>query len=372
MTVINTSQHAPMPSSAPSAPLAERARLLLRSRLRRDRLLRFVVGGGAFVVIAAVLGIPAFLLSGAGLAPADMTTLWPLVAGSLKAAVCAAVFAFPLALGAAAWCARFARPGLRAWLKPMFEIFEAVPAVVLGLVAAVTLAPWLARHVLGVVVFLALVPLALAAAGVAWQSFAPAAWRRAADGREAWLAVPVILGVFALALPGGGWLALVLPAALSEPATPWNALLVGIVLALSIMPTMFSLAEDALFAVPAGLADGAYALGATRWQALTSLVLRAASPGLVAALLLGFSRALGETMIVLMASGNTPVASANPLAGLRSIAANLALEAPEAMPGSPQYRTLLTSALMLFAACFVLTSMAEAVRGRLRQRYAGL
>jgi phosphate transport system permease protein len=254
----------------------------------------------------------------------------------------------------------------------LFEIFEAVPAVVLGLIAAITLAPWLARHVLGAVAFLVLTPFALALAGMAWQSFAPVAWQRRFEGREPWLAVPVVVVVFVLALPLGAMFASVLPAAVSEPATPWNALLVGLVLALSVMPTMFSLAEDALFAVPAGLADGAYALGATRWQALVSLVLRAASPGLVAALLLGFSRALGETMIVLMASGNTPVASADPLAGLRSIAANLALEAPEAMPGGAHYRTLLTSALLLFGACFALTSVAEAVRAQLRRRYAAL
>lgn len=372
MTVTNTPQHAPMPVSAPAAPLAARALARLPSRLRRERLLGVFVTGAAVVVIAAVLGIPAFLLLDAGVEPVQFERLWPLLAGSFKAALFALAFAFPLALAAAAWCARFARPRLRAWLKPLFELFEAVPAVVLGLVAAVTLAPWLARHVLAFVAFLALAPLALAAAGVAWQTFAPRAWQRRCDGREAWLAVPALVAVAVLAAALGGPLATVLPEALSQPATPWNALVVGVVLGLSVMPTMFSLAEDALFAVPASLSDGAYALGATRWQALAGLILRAASPGIAAAVLLGFSRALGETMIVLMASGNTPLVDADPLTGLRSIAANLALEAPEAAPGGAHYRLLLTSALWLFGACFVLNSIAEGVRGRLRRRYAAL
>lgn len=361
-----------MPVSALAAPLSERALVRLPSRLRREWALRVLVTCAAVAVVAAVIGIPLFLFVDAGIGVAPWLELWPLLVGSFKAALFALVFAFPLALAAAAWCARFARPRMRAWLKPAFELFEAVPAVVLGLVAAVTLAPWFASRVLAFVAFLALAPPVLAAAGAAWQSLAPRAWQRRCDGREIWLALPVLAALAAFAIVIGEPLAALVPAALAQPSTPWNALLVGIVLGLAVMPTVFSLAEDALFAVPASLADGASALGATRWQALTRLILHAASPGIVAAALLGFSRALGETMIVLMASGNTPVAGADPLTGLRSVAANLALEAPEAMPGGAHYQFLLTSALVLVGACFVLNAIAEGVRGRLRRRYAAL
>ena len=123
-----------MPVSASAAPLAARALDRLPSRLRRERLLGVLVTSAAVVVIAAVLGIPAFLLLDAGAEPVALERLWPLLTGSVKAALFALAFALPLALFAAAGCARFARPALRAWLKPLFEMFEAVPAVVLGLI----------------------------------------------------------------------------------------------------------------------------------------------------------------------------------------------------------------------------------------------
>ncbi|MCU7372939.1 hypothetical protein PEC18_19305 [Paucibacter sp. O1-1] len=239
--------------------------------------------------------------------------------------------------------------------------------MVLGLVASVTVAPWLARHVVSVAAFAALLPVALGAVGLAWPS-APAGWRRRATGYEPWLCVPVIAGVaLAVWLIGSG---ITHALGVGEPATPQNLLLVGIVLGLAVMP-MLTLAEDALF-VPAHLTDGALALGAFRWQALVRLVVPAAALGLFAAVLLCLSRALGETMIVPMAKGNTPDATGNPFVGLRAISANLALEAPEAVPGSAHYRLLLTSALLLFVLCFILNSVADAACVRLRRRLAGL
>ncbi|UXI69572.1 ABC transporter permease subunit [Tahibacter amnicola] len=354
-------------SAAPSPGQVFRAQLA--RRLRRERWTNGVIRCAAVAVLAAVAGIPTFLLVDAGVSSASWAALRPVFVGSLKAAFAAMVVALPLGLFAAAWCARFASPATRAWLKPVFELIEAVPAVVLGLVASVTVAPWLARHVVSVAAFAALLPVALGAVGLAWPS-APAGWRRRATGYEPWLCVPVIAGVALAAWLIGSGITHAL--GVGEPATPWNLLLVGIVLGLAVMPMLFTLAEDALFAVPAHLTDGALALGASRWQALVRLVVPAAAPGLFAAVLLCLSRALGETMIVLMASGNTPDATGNPFVGLRAISANLALEAPEAVPGSAHYRLLLTSALLLFVLCFILNSVADAVRVRLRRRLAGL
>ena len=363
----------PVPAPASSVtPLAVRFAQRARVRARRERGLRVGLGAAAALLALLAVAMPAFLLASARLTPGWQDIVLPLLAGSFKAAVYAVIVALPLGLGAAIWCARFAPPAWRAVLKPLFELFEAVPAVVLGLIAALLLAPWLARHVFGFAIFLVLLAPVLALAGMGWQRVAPLRWQRRWAGREVWLMLPPLLLAGAVALWAGEQFAATGLAALLQPQTPWNGLVIGLMLGLAVMPTIFSLSEDALFAVPAELALGAQALGATRWQALWRLLLPVAAPGIVAALLLGFSRALGETMIVLMASGNTPLLDASPLTGLRSIAANLALEASEAAPGSAHYGLLLLSALLLFGLCLLLNALAEFVRGRLRQRLAGL
>jgi phosphate transport system permease protein len=364
-----------MPVSAPpslATPLAARFAQRAASRARRERWLRGGLGVAAALLAALAVAMPLFLLASARVAPGWSETLLPLLAGSFKAALCALVVAIPLGLGAAIWCARFAPPGWRRLLKPLFELFEAVPAVVLGLVAALLLAPWLAGHVIALAIFVAALAPALAATGALWRHAAPLRWQRAATGAEVWLSLPLLVLLAGGALAAGNAFAGTAVAAFAQPQTPWNALVVGLMLGLAVMPTVFTLAEDALFAVPAEYALGAQALGATRWQALWRLLLPIAAPGIAAALLLGFSRALGETMIVLMASGNTPLLDASPLTGLRSIAANLALEAPEAAPGGTHYGLLLLSALLLFGLCLLLNAVAEHVRGRLRRRLAGL
>ncbi|MGD7651440.1 ABC transporter permease subunit, partial [Ralstonia pseudosolanacearum] len=94
-----------------------------------------------------------------------------------------------------------------------------------------------------------------------------------------------------------------------------------------------ALAEDALSDIPTTLMEGAQALGASRWQALWKVALPTAGPGIFSAVMIGAGRAVGETMIVLMASGNTALFSASPFEGLRSLSAAIAIELPEATPG---------------------------------------
>lgn len=361
-------------SATPSSATALAVRFAQRAslRARRDRWLRLGLGLAAALLAALALAIPLFLLGSARIAPGWAEAVLPLLAGSFKAAICALLVAVPLGLGAAIWCARFAVPAWRAVLKPLFELFEAVPAVVLGLIAALLFAPWLARHVVSLALFVAAVVPVLAAFGLLWQRLAPRRWQTAFAGHDVVLLLPVLVVLGFLAVSAGDALATSAVAAFVQPQTPWNALVVGLVLGLAVVPTIFSLAEDALFAVPNEFALGAQALGATRWQALRRLLLPVAAPGIAAALLLGFSRALGETMIVLMASGNTPLLDASPLTGLRSIAANLALEAPEAAPGSARYGLLLFAALLLFGLCLLFNALAERVRSRLRERLVGL
>lgn len=170
------------------------------------------------------------------------------------------------------------------------------------------------------------------------------------------------------ALVGGdlrGWLA----AALGLDYAARNAMIVGVAMGFAVIPGIYALAEDALNGVPDSLAEGAQALGATRWQTLWRVVLPAASPGILSAVMIGAGRAVGETMIVLMASGNTALMTMSPLEGLRSLSATIAIELPEAAVGGTHYRLLFLAALVLFLFTFLVNTLAEVVRTRLRRRY---
>lgn len=148
-----------------------------------------------------------------------------------------------------------------------------------------------------------------------------------------------------------------------------NGLVIGLVMGFAIMPVIFSLAEDALISVPESLRQGAMALGASPWQAVVKVMLPTAAAGIFAAIMIGFGRALGETMILLMASGNSPVSDFSLFEGMRSLAANLAIEAPEAMQGSTHYRVLILSATLLFMLTFLMNTLAALVRENLYRRY---
>jgi phosphate transport system permease protein len=140
----------------------------------------------------------------------------------------------------------------------------------------------------------------------------------------------------------------------------------------AVIPIIFTIAEDALANVPQRLVSASLALGATRWQTALYVVLPTASPGIFSAVMIGFGRAVGETMIVLMATGNTPVLDWSMFTGMRTLSANIAVEIPEAPYGSTLYRVLFLAALLLFAMTFVVNTLAEAVRQRLRERYQRL
>ncbi|QDX29272.1 ABC transporter permease subunit [Dickeya poaceiphila] len=301
-------------------------------------------------------------------------SLVPLLVGTFKAALYAMLFAAPLALAAAIYTACFMTPTLRRWIKPAMEIMGALPTVVIGLIAALWLAPHMATYLAAI---LLLPPLwGLAVLGCGWSlEQLPARWRRGVSaGWDALLLIPAMLLMLALACWLGPWLELRL---LGQPLWQWmgdhfsqrNTLVAGVALGFALIPLIFSLAEDALFSVPTRLSQGSLALGATAWQTLWRVVLPSASSGIFAALMLSFGRAVGETMIVLMATGNTPVMDNSLFQGLRSLAANIAIEMPEAAMSSAHYRVLFLAALVLFMFTFVVNSLAEVIRQRLRRRY---
>ncbi|MGB9095481.1 ABC transporter permease subunit [Erwinia sp.] len=302
-------------------------------------------------------------------------SLVPMVVGTLKAAGLAMLFATPLALAAAMYTAWFMAPGLRRWVKPAIEMMGALPSVVIGLIAGLWLAPQLADRLLGVL----LLPLMLAGMLLlcSWASLKLSPrWRRRLcdEGREIWVLLPLLLltGFFCL------WLLPALEHSLfgkgladrfSGGYQQRNLLIAGVAMGFALVPLIFTLAEDALFSVPASLGQGSLALGATQWQTLTRVVVPGASSGIFAALMIGFGRALGETMIVLMATGNTPVTEGGLLQGVRSLAANVAIEMPEAAAGSGHYRILFLSALVLLVFTLTVNTLAEVIRQRLRRRY---
>jgi phosphate transport system permease protein len=111
------------------------------------------------------------------------------------------------------------------------------------------------------------------------------------------------------------------------------------------------------------------ALGASRWQTVWRVILPSASPGIFAAVMIGFGRAVGETMIVFMATGNTPIMDWSPFNGFRTLSANIATEIGEADRGGTLYRVLFLCAVLLFLMTFLLNTVAEVVRVRLRKKY---
>ena len=307
-------------------------------------------------------------------------SLVPLTVGTLKAAMYAMLFAMPLAIAGAIYTAYFMTPKLRGVVKPSIEIMEALPTVILGFLAGLWLAPFVENNLPAVFSFFLLMPVMLLLFAYAWSRLPTQLRSRIPDGWEAALCVPVILLFGTLCVQSSPWLEVWF---FDGSMRQWftdvginydqrNALIVGIAMGFAVIPTIFSIAEDAVFTVPRHLTQGSLALGATSWQTVMGVVLPTASPGIFSAVMMGFGRAVGETMIVLMATGNSPVVNFNIFEGMRTLSANIAVELPETAVGSSHFRVLFLAALVLLALTFVVNTLAEIIRQRLRQRYSNL
>jgi phosphate transport system permease protein len=305
-------------------------------------------------------------------------SLTPLLYGTLKGTFYALLFAVPLALLAATYVSEFMDPGVKAYVKPVVEIMAALPSVVLGFLAGLWLAPLIERIVPGLFVLPLVEGVCIVGALLAWRAVPRAMARVFRPGTEVFLLVPVVIagawGAFALGgllearLLGGdyrGWLLSVLGLTFDQR----NSLVVGLAMGFAVIPIIFTIAEDSLANVPQHLRAGSLALGATRWQTAVRVVLPTASPGIFSAIMIGFGRAVGETMIVLMATGNTPIMDANIFSGFRALSANIAVELPEAPEGGTLFRVLFLAALLLFCLTFVVNTVSELVRLRLRRKY---
>ncbi len=147
-----------------------------------------------------------------------------------------------------------------------------------------------------------------------------------------------------------------------------NAMVVAVGMSFAIIPLIFTIADDALSSVPEHLRSASLGAGATPWQTAVRVIVPSAASGLFSAVMIGLGRAVGETMIVLMAAGNTPLMSWNLFNGFQTLSAAIATELPEAARGSTHYRVLFLAALSLFAITFVVNTVAEIVRQRFRRR----
>ncbi len=384
-------------------------------------------------------------------------SLVPLIFGTMKAAFYAMLFAVPIALGAAIYTSEFVDRRVRATVKPMMEMMESLPTVVLGFIAALVLAPLVEEWIGAVLVGFFALPMGLMLGAFLWQmlpvqtalkldgfpkfilmgasilvtaqiaiwlgplfeaalfhgdfkqwttgrigtgtpfmflillplSYLIVAWSfrktvghhyrallgdrdRAAAGRLdalRWLvmlaAAMVLSYAFAATLtalgydPRGGFI---------DSYQQRNALVVGFIMAFAVIPNIYTLAEDALNAVPGHLRAASLACGATPWQTALWVVVPTAASGIFSAVMMGMGRAVGETMIVVMAAGNTPIMEWNIFSGLRTLSANIAIELPEAVKDGTNYRVLFLAALTLFIMTFVINTAAELVRQRFRKR----
>ncbi len=307
-------------------------------------------------------------------------SLVPLTVGTLKAAFFAMLMAMPLAIMGAIYTAYFMSAPMRRLVKPSIELMEALPTVILGFLAGIWLAPFIENHLPVLVVGALLIPLGILLAGWLWHVAPKPLRQRVSAGWEAALLLPVIILLGWVTVAASPWVEVTffdgsMRQWLTDMGVAYNqrnALIVGMAMGFAVIPTIFSIAEDAVFSVPKHLSQGSLALGATRWQTVMGVVLLTASPGIFSAVMIGLGRAVGETMIVLMASGNSPVVNFNIFEGMRTLAANVAVELPETAVGSTHFRVLFLSALVLLAFTFAVNTLAEVVRQRLRKRYASL
>ena len=232
--------------------------------------------------------------------------IWPLLSGTLLVTAIAAALALPVGLGAAIFLSEYAPDRLRRVLKPLLEVLAGIPTVVYGFFALTFVTPTIIRS---------------------------------------------------------------LPGPFAE-ASIFNALSAGLVVGVMIIPMIASLSEDAMVAVPRSLREGAYALGGTRLEVATRVVVPAAFSGIVASFILAISRAIGETMIVTLAAGATPKLTANPLEGIQTMTAYIVQVSLGETPfGSIEFKTIFAVALVLFLITLLMNVVGQWVVRRIRETY---
>ncbi|MHB8765971.1 MAG: ABC transporter permease subunit [Deferrisomatales bacterium] len=306
--------------------------------------------------------------------------------------------AIPATLLACAYSWQFLPVRVSNRLSGLPKLFLMVGGVVLGGALAYLVGPALERGLFGgdfkvwlsgqgddatAFLFLLLLPLSFLIAGFVLSRLGGlrlrALMRRWGGGRAAALDLLRWVATVGLAAAVSWTLARMLGASGLDPRGTFvgtyaqrNTLVIAFAMGFAVIPIIYTLAEDALNAVPEHLRSASLGCGATPWQTALWIILPTAMSGVFSAVMIGMGRAVGETMIVVMAAGNTPIIDLNLFNGLRALSANIAVELPEAVKGGTLYRTLFLSALVLFAMTFVINTVAEVVRQRFRRRSLAL
>lgn len=238
--------------------------------------------------------------------PASFGVL-PIVVGTISVTMWALVFAIPVGLGAAIYLSEYASRRTRKIIKPMLEILAGIPTVALGFFALVFITPFI---------------------------------------QDVW---PGFLG--------------------DEPGI-FSVAAAGLAIGLMIVPIIASVSEDAMSAVPGGLREGAYALGATKAKVATKVIFPAALSGIVASIILAVSRAIGETMIVLIAAGNTPNLTFSPVESIQAMTAFIGTTATgDIGTGTITYKTVFAVALLLFVMTLIMNVLSVRLVRRYREVY---
>lgn len=303
-------------------------------------------------------------------------SLIPLIVGTLKGTLYAMIFALPLALTGALFMNQFIHPNLQRYIKPVVEIMAGLPSVIIGFLAGLWLAPLLENVLPGVLLGFLVIPVATVIAALLLEKFL---FRTGQDSYrwEIMFLLPFLVVTFWLCLEASPLIEDLLfrgdfrQYAFDVFGTPYdqrNAIVVGFAMGFAVIPIIFSLAEDAFSFVPQEVVAGSLALGLSRWKTATGVVMKAARSGVFSAAMIGLGRAVGETMIVLMATGNTPVMSLSPFNGFRTFSANIAVELPEAPVGGSPYRILFLTAFLLLLFTLIINTGADMVRQHMKKR----
>ena len=311
----------------------------------------------------------------------------PLIFGALKGTLYALLFAIPIAILAAIYTSQFLKPSYKKVIKPAMEIMASLPSVVLGFMGALVLAPIMDSRMPSFIAVLVAAPLFSILIGWGWGTLPKSTRNLIPNGMEFVVFIPILLLVSWFFWQYAG------PCLESQlfyvsrdgekivdfrswwtdfyglPFEQRNCLVVGIMMGFAVIPIIFTIADDSMTNVPVYLRSASLALGASRWQTTVRVVLPTAFSGIFSALMIGFGRAVGETMIMVMATGNTPIMTMNLFDGMRTLSANIAVELPEAPHHSTLYRALFLGALLLFLLTFVLNTVAEILRQRIRNKY---
>ncbi|NBC86867.1 MAG: phosphate ABC transporter permease subunit PstC [Bacteroidetes bacterium] len=316
----------------------------------KERVVKYVLGACALLSVLTTLGIAAVLIVesigffqavglGEFLGSTEWTPqfadkhfgIWPLVSGTVLITVISALVSMPLGLASAIYISAYAPSTLRAWLKPGLELLAGVPTVVYGYFALTFVTPIL-KSVL--------------------PAIAPVAF-------DVWT---FLLGIIPFVSP---------------PAQPWtgdlgvfNALSAGLVVGIMVIPMVASLSEDAIQAVPKSLWNGAYALGATKLEVVTRVVVPSAFSGIVASFILALSRAIGETMIVTLAAGATPKLTLDPTESIQTMTAFIVqMGKGDVAQYTIEYKALFAVGFVLFLITLGMNIIANRIVARYQERY---